>query len=442
MNIAFICTEKLPSPAVKGGAIQMMIDGVLPFLSEKHKMTIFSVSDPSLPDVEEGENVTYIRASRHKYVQHVAAKLAEQPPFDVIHIFNRPKAVPAYKAASPKSQFVLSLHNEMFAEHKLSDEEGQKAIDAVSAIMTVSHYIKGTIIHRFPEANDKIHVVYSGVDLAQFEPKWTEEGQRISSRLKEKYGISKHSKIILFIGRLSQTKGPHLLIQALPKILEMHPDAVLVICGGKWFSDNRLNDYVRMLHKLAKPLGDHVRFTKYIPHEEIPHSYLLGDVFVCSSQWQEPLARVHYEAMAAGVPLITTKRGGNAEVITHMHNGLVLKNFNNPANFAAAICDIFNHPDKAMEFSITGRKFVERNHQFIHVADRLEKVYLNAFEELSSKLDQQVINHLEYHDEQSEPPLEEEIHGMKEIEIPHTKKVKPFKFEPWVFDRTYPKRKR
>ncbi len=52
MKIAYICTEKLPSPAVKGGAIQMMIDGVSPYISQEHELTIFSISDPILPKQE------------------------------------------------------------------------------------------------------------------------------------------------------------------------------------------------------------------------------------------------------------------------------------------------------------------------------------------------------------------------------------------------------
>ncbi|MCY8887189.1 glycosyltransferase, partial [Bacillus spizizenii] len=65
------------------------------------------------------------------------------------------------------------------------------------------------------------------------------------------------------------------------------------------------------LRKLALPYRDHVIFTKFIPADDIPNLFLMADVFVCSSQWNEPLARVNYEAMAAGTPLITTNRGGN-----------------------------------------------------------------------------------------------------------------------------------
>ena len=68
-------------------------------------------------------------------------------------------------------------------------------------------------------------------------------------------------------------------------------------------------------------------FTCFIPPADIPAYYSIGDLFVCASQWSEPLARVHYEAMAAGLPIITTNRGGNAEVIAGYGNGIVIDEY-------------------------------------------------------------------------------------------------------------------
>lgn len=49
MKLALICAEKLPAPAVRGGAIQIMIDGISPFLSFGHELTVFSITDPLFP---------------------------------------------------------------------------------------------------------------------------------------------------------------------------------------------------------------------------------------------------------------------------------------------------------------------------------------------------------------------------------------------------------
>src|SRR5690606_19441487 len=125
----------------------------------------------------------------------------------------------------------------------------------------------------------------------------------------------------------------HILINAMKHVFRNQKDAVLVIAGGKWFSDDTINPYVAKLYRLAKPYKDRIIFTKFIPANEIQNIFLMGDVFVCSSQWNEPLARVHYEAMAAGIPVITTNRGGNSEVILHDFNGYLLDDYNNPKAF-------------------------------------------------------------------------------------------------------------
>ncbi|HFU7058967.1 MULTISPECIES: glycosyltransferase family 4 protein [Bacillus] len=373
MKIAYICTEKLPSPAIKGGAIQMMIDGVSPYISQEFELTIFSISDPSLPEQSTHDNIHYVYFPQINYEQNVI-KALQSNTFDIIHVFNRPKNIPLYQQASPDSKFVLGLHNDMLAEHKISIPEGNFITEIVTAIVTVSNYIKETVIERFPQAEHKISVVYSGVNIKTSPPIWTRKGQEIRNEFRKKYSIQ-DKKVILFVGRLTKNKGPDILIHAMKEIVKVHKDAVLVIVGGKWFSDNRVNKYIKKLHKLAKPIKEHVIFTKFIPADQIHNIFLMGDIFVCSSQWHEPLARVHYESMAAGIPIITTNRGGNAEVITDEHNGCLIEEYNNPKEFSRLIQALLSQPEFAKLMAQNGRQIVEKNFTFKHTANKLKQVY-------------------------------------------------------------------
>jgi glycosyltransferase involved in cell wall biosynthesis len=384
VKLAIICTEKLPSPAVKGGAIQMMIDGVTPFLKEKYNLTIISVADEELPNREIADGVRYIRFPRSEYRQHVADELTRHH-FDLIHVCNRPKNVLLYHQSSPQSKFVLSLHNEMFAAHKLSDEEGAKVVETLSAITTVSNFIKKTVVKRFPEAEKKISVVYSGVDLASFPLRQSMVGQQIRSNFRKRYKLE-DKKVILFVGRLSKTKGPHILIKSLEQLLKVHKDLVLLVVGGKWFSDNGMNKYVYSLYNQAQPFKENIIFTKYIPADFIHEAFLGGDVFVCSSQWNEPLARVHYEAMAAGIPVITTNRGGNAEVILDRYNGLIIEDYNKPSAFTKAIHYCLTEPELTRWMCHNGRRFIEVNFTYKHVSNRLIRVYDHVLSTIPSLL--------------------------------------------------------
>ncbi|MFZ5640001.1 MAG: glycosyltransferase family 4 protein [Bacillota bacterium] len=375
MRLAFICPEMLPLPAIRGGGTEALIDGVTPIIAKKHELTVLSVTDPALPVREVFQGAKYVRFPGKYYWSSIVNYLRRQPPFDVVHVFNRPRRVYAYKQASPASRFVLSLHNEVFSPQLLSDADGLNCIKSVETIMTVSDYIGSTVSRRFPMAAGKLKTVYSGVDLNRYRPVWGAGEKRAA--LRAKFGLT-DKKVIFFVGRLKPKKGPHLLIEALKQVLPKHPDAMLVIVGSRWFSDNTVDDYVRKLYNLSNPVKDKIIFTNYVPQDDMPDYFVMGDVFVCPSQWQEPLARVHYEAMAAGVPVITTNRGGNAEVIKHLHNGLLVNDYKNPSAFARAIDTLLSNPGLAGLLARNGRDMAEKRFSFARVAEELQQVYTGA----------------------------------------------------------------
>lgn len=377
MKLAFIFDRKLPSPAIRGGAIQVLIDGIVPYLRRNHDITIFSITDPDLPNKEKRNGIKYIRISAKNYFRDVARYLAKGG-FDLIHVLNRPDQLTYLKEFAPKSKFVLSLHNERLSEGSISSKDGKEVIRSAKKIITISRFLKKSVIKRFPDAKNKLVTVYSGVDLSRFTPIWSPEAERIRNQIREKYDIRPDQKVILFVGRLIKKKGPHILIEAMDNVIEKHPNAVLVISGGKYYSDNRMDGYIESLHQLAKPIEKHIRFTKYIPIDDIPTHYLIADVFACSSQWREPAGRIHYEAMAAGIPIVTTRRGGIPEIVKHMENGWVINDFKNPKAFAEAINYIFDQPKEAERLARNGRKQVEQSFQFSEVAQNLDLVYCKA----------------------------------------------------------------
>ncbi|MGB8001667.1 MAG: glycosyltransferase family 4 protein [Anaerobacillus sp.] len=376
MNIALIATEKLPVPAIRGGAIQIYLEAVSRLLAKHHHVTVLSINDPDLEQSETAHGVQYVRLNKHNYVAEVK-QVIEMRNFDVIHVCNRPLWIEELKAASPKSEFILSVHNEMFAQGKMTDEEGDNCLSLLSKVVTVSDYIGRTITNRFPKAKGKVQTVYSGVDLSTYHPRWTNDGKKLREAIRSQLNLN-DKKIVLFVGRLSKVKGPHILLHSLPEIMEKHPDAHMVFIGSKWFGENGVNNYVKHLYTLGAMYPDNITFIKFVEPKDIPKLYSMADVFVCCSQWQEPLARVHYEAMAAGLPVITSDRGGNPEVINEGENGFVVHHFDQPEAYAQVINSLFSNEALREKLGRSGRVKVEGEFGWSRVASNLRTVYENA----------------------------------------------------------------
>lgn len=374
MKILLVCTEKLPVPFIRGGAIQTYIEEILPYLSREHKITVFSVSDPDLPEHEVRDGIRYERAAgdSEAYYQAVANFVAGEM-FDWVIIYNRPKYLPLVAAATPKSRFLLSMHNEMFGHGKIAPEVARHCLQLVERVVTVSEFIAHGIADLFPEYRHKLQPVYAGVNLERFQPRWAPDAAERRADLLAAHGL-KDRKVVLSVGRLSKKKGPHILLSAFPEVIEQHPSAVLLLVGSKWYGNNEEDTYVLELKEQAKSLGDSVHLSGFISPVKIPDYFLLGDIFVCASQWQEPLARVHYEAMATGLSIITTARGGNSEVIVPDENGLLINDHQNPHAFATQINYLLSRPDLTEEMGQRGRYLSEVYYSWSRVASDILKI--------------------------------------------------------------------
>ncbi|MCH5583811.1 glycosyltransferase family 4 protein [Shimazuella sp. AN120528] len=378
MNILMICTEKLPVPPVRGGAIQTYIDGVSPLLSKRHKLTILSVDDPILPNKQTLAGVDYVRVPGKLpdiYIQHIVAYLKNNASkYDLIHVFNRPKFIPPIRSVAPNARLILSMHNDMFLLEKIDPPTAVAAIDSLEKIVTVSNYVGQTIAKLYPQAQPKLKTIYSGVDIKRYIPSSEAERKKERDALRRQHKLQ-GKKVILFVGRLTAKKGVDRLVLAMKSLKKKHSDIALVLVGSKWYSDEGVSDYVAYVHALAKRCPVPVITTGFVDPKQVHKWFWAGDVFVCTSLWQEPLARVHYEAMAAGLPIVTTARGGNPEVIQSRENGLIVQNPENPEEFTRAISTILSSDTMRRHMGVTGKKLAIRNYGFERVANDILSVW-------------------------------------------------------------------
>jgi spore coat protein SA len=409
MKILMICTEKLPVPPILGGAIQTYISGILPHIRKFHDITVLGISDSSLPEQETINGIHYVRVPGKVFeiYREGVVRYVESNPFDLIHIFNRPRLVMPVRNAAPHSKITLSMHNDMFNPEKIDPEEAKTVLEEVSNIVTVSNYVGNVIRELYPEASSKIRTLYSGVDTERFLPGNHPKMQKIRNEIRQANGLE-NKTVILFAGRLSRNKGVDKLIRALPELSKKFKDLALVIVGSKWFSQEATTDYIAYIRSLAKKLPVPVVTTGFVSPDEIQNWFAAADLFVCTSQWQEPLARVHYETMAAGLPIVTTARGGNPEVILPNENGLVVENPEDPSCFAEKISQILSNKSLMRRMGEKGRELAVSRYEWHRVASELLEVW-----EQSKTVEQEKTNQ-EY---VVESVTEERAEGGKEKQV-------------------------
>ncbi|TRY25546.1 glycosyltransferase family 4 protein [Brevibacillus sp. LEMMJ03] len=377
MKGLLICTEKLPVPPIRGGAIQTYIAGIVNVLGKHHNVTVLGTSDPSLPQEETKGNVRYVRVNGQGAYELYAKEVIQflrSNSYDIIHVFNRPRLVPLIREACPRARIILSMHNDMFDPAKIDPDVAVRAIEETERIITISNYVGKVICGLYPQAAPKVRTIYSGVNLDLFVP-WerSQAAKQIRNQLRSQYKLN-GKQVILFVGRLTPKKGADILVRAMNELSRLHSDIALVLVGGSWYSVDKVSDYVAYVRALAARSPVPVITTGYVPAEQIHHWFWAGDIFVCPSQWEEPLARVHYEAMAAGLPFVTTQRGGNPEVIVN-GNGLLVEQPENPQAFAEKLHTLLSNRDLQRRMGNAGRRLAEERFTWNRVASEVLQVW-------------------------------------------------------------------
>jgi glycosyltransferase involved in cell wall biosynthesis len=160
----------------------------------------------------------------------------------------------------------------------------------------------------------KTAVIGNGVDLKKFWPL-----PRIEARAR--LGIPGAAKVIISVGGLVERKGFHRVIDLIPRLLGRIPELRYLIVGGPGPEGDmtpKLREQVRLLG-----LEQQVLFLGVIAPEELHVALSAADLFVLATQ-NEGWANVFLEAMACGLPVVTTDVGGNQEVISSPALGAVV----------------------------------------------------------------------------------------------------------------------
>ena len=318
-NVMLICSSQVSVPPKKGGAIEEIAFEIAKHIKKSIEPIVISRTRFKHPGVKCISIKSKIRKNKiAAIIEDIifgikCVSIIENEKPDIVHLNTTFTSFPimlltkkdntkfVYTSHSPSwtvSDSEIGIANRIF--NKLESFSMRRA-DAVTA---VSESMRKGIITKAGIDKERISTIPNFSKPNEFSPKYGKKWKR-SKKI--------NGNIILFVGKLTHTKGVEYLIQAIPNVLEKYPDTTFVFVGGI--------EHEQKLDKnpwcnMAKELGveKNVLFLGTVSREELPKIYASADIFVLPTL-REGMPLVILEAASSGLPIVTTKISGIPEIV-------------------------------------------------------------------------------------------------------------------------------
>lgn len=367
-SICIFSASKLPIPAVKGGpketVLQLLLDENEK--SPRFDFTVLSAYDSRAAALGAGYRhtrfvyfKTHPRTDRflemisllaHRclniripdstvFVQELRY-LKRRQDFDlVIHGILRERLSPYLAKAYPKERIAFMLH------HKMPERRSDRArrIDgSFGYLIAVSDFVARDWMDLTGRERESVFVLPNCCDTRQM-------SQRLSADEKEAFrksvGVREDDRVVVFVGRISNDKGTLSLVRALNLL---SPTNVTLILCGECLSNAR---YGRCVDEEIGKATYPVIKAGYVRNAELYRYFNIADLAVMPSLCEEGACIANIEAMTAGVPLITTKRGAIPEYVCDGAAEFVAYNRDLVRTLAEKIDAVLNDEEKRRELS-------------------------------------------------------------------------------------------
>ncbi len=229
--------------------------------------------------------------------------------------------------------------------HRLILAIEKHAVEKSKRIIAISRIVKKEILRYYGVPPEKIVVIHSGVNLQEFNPKNRGKYRR---DIRKKHGIGQDDIVLLFVGWEFERKG---LKQAIGALSKINGKKIKLLVVGKGDEKKYLG--------IAKELGveGQVIFAGLTP--KVNQYYSVSDIFVFPTLY-EPFGLVITEAMASGLPVITSRLAGAAELIADGKDGFLLKDPRNVEELAEKIRTLAENKGLREKMGLAARKTAEK----------------------------------------------------------------------------------
>jgi starch synthase len=287
--------------------------------------------------------------------------------------------------------FVLTTHSleplrawkaeQLGTGYAMSSWMERTAILDADAVIAVSLGTKEDILRAYPVDPEKIHVIYNGIDLQQYQR--TAE----TSALIE-HGVDPSVPYVLFVGRITRQKGVTHLVDA---IRYLPPNTQVVLCAGAPDTPEIAAELQRKVTEARQFNPRVIWIDKMLSKQQAIQLYSHATVFCCPSVY-EPFGIINLEAMACKAAVVASAVGGIKEVVVDGETGLLVPFAQDPVtsfpldpdrfarDLAAALNNLLADPAKCRRFGEAGRKRAEEKFSWTSIADQTLDLYQTLIE--------------------------------------------------------------
>ena len=344
-----------------------------PMVSRENGMEILRPYVLSLPGIKyDGINSILMRYSLSRFFN----KLFKEKDIDLILGYNMlPEGAAAVKIGGKynlRAGFwaigsdVNDTAHCNFMNYRLS----KKCIELSDMIITESRDLENKI-RDFTPKQVNVHTFYKGIDLSIFQTNLSKPN------IINELGLKPDKRYILFVGRLICEKGIYELARMFNEISMKYADIDLILVGEEFEKDKLMAQF--------KEYGilDRVSSKGILQHRAVAKLMIASDLLVLPT-WAEGLPNVVMEAMAAGLPVVTTDVGGIPEIIENGVTGITVP-AKNVIKLTEAVLTVLENDELRQDFVINARSFIFRKFDVKKNADELYNLLSEIKREYSLK---------------------------------------------------------
>lgn len=271
--------------------------------------------------------------------------------YDIIHFHEAEFSFPLFSYFTRKPK-ILHLHGIVFDYFKRYHLSRYILNHIADLYLSITKQMKEELI-MLGIPKDKITYFPNSVDLKIFKP-----------------GQKKANNTVLYVGRISPTKGLHVLLKSLNYI---ESSVHLVVIGPSDWNHGYYHNILRLIEDENKKGKHRITYLGALNQKDIIEWYQRASVFV-SPSLLEGFGIVILEALSCETPVVSTYAGGIPEIVKNGENGILVP-VNNPLKLAEAINYLLENKDVRVKFGKAGRKWVIRNFSLETTANKLYNIY-------------------------------------------------------------------